>query len=90
MSHAAQISAIANQYLVSAACEILRVFMGSIFLMAFAKYSKNNPYYAELEKNDLPFVKLDDIEHTRGYQSQLVGDWILHGGPAYITGIDDN
>ena len=89
--HAAQILAIANQYLVSAPCEILRVFMGSIFLMAFAKYSNNNDScYSGHEKDDLPYVKLDDIENTtKGCQSPLVSDWILHGGPAYITGIDD-
>jgi hypothetical protein len=89
--HAAQILAIANQYLVSAPCEILRVFMGSIFLMAFAKYSNNNDsYYSEHEKDDLPYVKLDGIENTaKGCQSPLINDWILHGGPAYITGIDD-
>lgn len=88
--HAAQILAIANQYLVSAPCEILRVFMGSIFLMAFAKYSNNDPYYSELEKDDFPYVKLDEIENTtKGSQSPLISDWIQHGGPAYITGIDD-
>lgn len=90
--HAAQILAIANQYLVSAPCEILRVFMGSIFLMAFAKYSNNNNshYYSEHEEDGLQYVKLDDVENTtKGYQSRLISDWILHGGPAYISGIDD-
>ncbi|PCG93395.1 Transcription factor [Penicillium occitanis (nom. inval.)] len=88
--HAAQILAIADQYLVSAPCEILRVFMGSIFLMAFAKYNNNNDsYYSGHEKDDLPYVKLDDIENTaKGCQSPHISDWILHGGPAYITGID--
>jgi hypothetical protein len=89
--HAAQILAIANQYLVSAPCEILRVFMGSIFLMAFAKYSNNNNhYYSEYEKDGLPYAKLDDVENTtKGCQNRLISDWIHHGGPAYITGIDD-
>lgn len=87
--HAAQILAVANQYLVSAPCEILRVFMGSIFLMAFAKYSGDPGYYG-LGRDDFPYVKLDDIENaTEGSRSPLISDWISHGGPAYITGIDD-
>lgn len=87
--HAAQILAVANQYLVSAPCEILRVFMGSIFLMAFAKYS-GDPEYSGLGRDDFPYVKLDEIENTtKGSQSPLIHDWISHGGPAYITAIDD-
>ncbi|EED20705.1 conserved hypothetical protein [Talaromyces stipitatus ATCC 10500] len=86
--HAAQILAIANQYLVSAPCEILRIFMGSIFLMAFSKYS-TCPSYFELDKNDLPYVKLDEIQNTIGCQTPLISDWIRHGGPAYIADVDD-
>lgn len=36
--HAAQIVAVANDYLVSAPCEILRLFMGYTFLIVFAAY----------------------------------------------------
>lgn len=91
--HAAQILATANQYLVSAPCEILRVFMGSIFLMAFSKYSSSTSHhdFSGLDRRiSLQRVKLDEIENTtKGYQTQLINEWILHGGPAYITGIDD-
>lgn len=87
--HAAQILAVANQYLVSAPCEVLRVFMGSIFLMAFAKYGGNLDY-SEFGRDGFPCVRLDDIENTtKRCQSPLINDWISHGGPAYITGIDD-
>lgn len=87
--HAAQILAIANQYLVSAPCEILRVFMGSVFLMAFAKYSGVPDYY-DPNSSGLPCVKLDEIEDaTKKCHGPLISDWILHGGRAYITGIRD-
>ncbi|KAL1905108.1 hypothetical protein Sste5344_009158 [Sporothrix stenoceras] len=40
--HAAQIVAVANDYLVSAPCEILRLFMGYTFLIVFAAYCPNS------------------------------------------------
>ncbi|KAH7234591.1 fungal-specific transcription factor domain-containing protein [Fusarium solani] len=36
--HATQIVTIANEYLVSAPCEIMRVFMGYIFIIAYSTY----------------------------------------------------
>ncbi|GAD92017.1 conserved hypothetical protein [Paecilomyces variotii No. 5] len=87
--HAAQILAIANQYLVSAPCEILRIFMGSIFLMAFAKYSGSPVDYDGGNEPNLPSIKLDEIDDMGGRESQLVTNWIQHGGPACITGVED-
>ncbi|KAH8820153.1 fungal-specific transcription factor domain-containing protein [Xylogone sp. PMI_703] len=84
--HAAQIIAVANQYLVSAPCEILRIFMGCIFLMAFAKYG---PGILDLDINNRRQpVKLDEIDEL-GSKNQVVAEWISSGGPASIAGFDN-
>ncbi|KAL1870651.1 hypothetical protein Plec18167_007415 [Paecilomyces lecythidis] len=87
--HAAQILAIANQYLVSAPCEILRIFMGSIFLMAFSKYSGRPSDYDGGNALNQISIRLDEIDDMGGRESELVSNWIHHGGPACITGVED-
>lgn len=80
--HAAQIIGVADEYLVSAPCEILRVFMGCIFLIAFAKYSP-----AVWETGSASTVELDKISKEPG-QTELVNSWIRNGGTATIVGAD--
>ncbi|KAJ5585777.1 hypothetical protein N7450_005564 [Penicillium hetheringtonii] len=85
--HAVQITAVASEYLVSAPCEILRIFMGCIFLMTFAKYGRTS-----LDENSHDrsgsIVRLDDLA-VNDNQRRLIVDWIYHGGPASIAGLDD-
>lgn len=85
--HAVQITAVASEYLVSAPCEVLRIFMGCIFLMTFAKYGR-----ASLDKSSHdragPPVKLDDLA-VNDNQRRLIADWIQHGGPASIAGLEN-
>ncbi|KAH8689506.1 fungal-specific transcription factor domain-containing protein [Talaromyces proteolyticus] len=80
--HAAQIIGVAHEYMVSAPCEILRVFMGCIFLIAFAKYS---PVVAGTSSSRT--IKLDRISKDLG-QTELVDAWIRHGGIATIAGME--
>lgn len=84
--HAVQITAVASEYLVSAPCEILRIFMGCIFLMTFAKYGRTS-----LEKSSHragPPVRLDELA-VNDNQRRLIADWIQHGGPASIAGLEN-
>lgn len=81
--HAAQIIGVADEYLVSAPCEILRVFMGCIFLIAFAKYSP----VVSGSNNSSNAVELDKISKETG-QTGSVNAWIRHGGTATIVGAE--
>lgn len=80
--HAAQIIGVADEYLVSAPCEILRVFMGCIFLIAFAKYS---PVVSRTGSANT--VELGKISKEPG-QTELVNSWIRNGGTATIVGAE--
>jgi len=81
--HAAQIIAVANEYLVSAPCEIMRVFMGYIFLLAFAKYGPQPSADAGL---DACPVRLD-LSNQRDGQRTAITTWIDIGGPASIGAV---
>lgn len=84
--HAVQITAVANEYLVSAPCEILRIFMGCIFLMTFTKYGRTSLDKSSHDRAGAP-VRLDDLA-VNDNQRQLITDWIQYGGPATIAGLD--
>ncbi|KAJ5223328.1 hypothetical protein N7468_007870 [Penicillium chermesinum] len=86
--HAAQIHAVANEYVVSAPCEILRVFMGAILLLAFSKYCPKLAASDEGSASDRPMVFLDRLDPTNT-QAGLVEVWIKHGGPASLSGVSD-
>jgi hypothetical protein len=83
--HAAQIVAVANEFLVSAPCEIMRVLMGYIFILAFTKYGPK-PW------NDLqlghPPIQLDFPRYLRGHGNALI-TWIETGGHASIGTVHD-
>ncbi|KIW16077.1 hypothetical protein PV08_06128 [Exophiala spinifera] len=78
--HAAQIIAVANEYLVSAPCEILRVFMGYIFILAFAKFG---PQPSSNSNFDSSPVRLD-LSNRIADQRTAIAAWIQHGGFASI------
>lgn len=77
--HAAQIIYIANQYLVSAPCEILRIFMGYAFILAVAKYCPQS----SLSFGQGLCVRLDQACHD-DTQKGLVSEWIQYGGSAAV------
>lgn len=85
--HAVQITAVASEYLVSAPCEILRIFMGCIFLMTFAKYGRTSLHKSSHDRPGPP-VRLDDLA-VNDHQKNLITDWIQHGGQASIAGLED-
>ncbi|KAJ9641667.1 hypothetical protein H2204_002729 [Knufia peltigerae] len=78
--HAAQIIAVANEYLVSAPCEIMRVFMGYIFILAFAKFGPQPSSDSNLDSSP---VRLDLSNRVAG-QKAAIATWIQHGGYASI------
>ncbi|KAK5214342.1 hypothetical protein LTS03_004008 [Exophiala xenobiotica] len=78
--HAAQIIAVANEYLVSAPCEIMRVFMGYIFILAFAKFG---PQPSSKFNFDSTPVRLDLSNRIEG-QRTVITVWVENGGPASI------
>ncbi|OAL34627.1 hypothetical protein AYO20_06044 [Fonsecaea nubica] len=83
--HAAQIIAVANEYLVSAPCEIMRTFMGYIFILAFAKFGPqpcSDPGYASCP------VRLDLPNRIDG-QRTAIATWIENGGPASIGAVEN-
>ncbi|KIW90480.1 uncharacterized protein Z519_09126 [Cladophialophora bantiana CBS 173.52] len=83
--HAAQIIAVANEYLVSAPCEIMRTFMGYIFILAFAKFGPqpcSEPGYASCP------VRLDLPNRIDG-QRTAIATWIENGGPASIGAVEN-
>ena len=75
--HAGQIVAVANEFLVSAPCEIMRLFMAYIFILA---YSKHGPVSSKRSRD---MVRLDLSSRQRQLQ-QEVEDWIQLGGPAQV------
>ncbi|KAL2435607.1 hypothetical protein ABEF95_006334 [Exophiala dermatitidis] len=81
--HAAQMISVANEYLVSAPCEILRVFMGYIFLLAFAKFG---PQPVPEASFDSFAIQLDLPNRIQG-QRTAISTWIDVGGPASIGGV---
>ncbi|RBR09334.1 uncharacterized protein FIESC28_09942 [Fusarium coffeatum] len=83
--HATQIVAIANDYLVSAPCEIMRVFMGYIFIIAYSTYGPHGTL-ALSESNHI--VRLDLHDHNIS-QRRVVVKWIEAGGPASCGSVQD-
>lgn len=81
--HAAQILAIANEYLVSTPCEIMRIFMAYVFIMAYSVYGPK----ADRDPFAVP-VRLD-LSDQRPHHGQAVGDWMRHGGPARVGSVAD-
>ncbi len=81
--HAAQIVAVANEFLVSAPCEIMRVFMGYIFLLAFAKFG---PQTSSDHKFEMCAVRLDLSNRVEG-QKAAINAWFEVGGPASIGSV---
>lgn len=86
--HAAQIHAVANEYVVSAPCEILRVFMGSILLLAFSKYCPDLSALDEASAHGRPMVFLDRLDPTDNQEGQIER-WIKEGGPASLSGVSN-
>ncbi|KAI5457184.1 hypothetical protein BGZ63DRAFT_366069, partial [Mariannaea sp. PMI_226] len=82
--HAGQIVAVANEYLVSAPCEIMRLFMSYIFIVAYAQHL---PRCSDPSLNPIK-IRLDVASHLPE-QKQAVKDWIMYGGPARIGSADD-
>ncbi|OAA56339.1 Transcription factor [Niveomyces insectorum RCEF 264] len=86
VQHAAQIAAVAGDYLVSAPCEIMRVFMGYIFVIAFAKYF---PRGAALPYPDgAAAARLDILPHQL-QSTDAVNAWVENGGPASMGSVPD-
>ncbi|EFY93174.1 C2H2 type zinc finger domain containing protein [Metarhizium acridum CQMa 102] len=81
--HSGQIIAVANEFLVSAPCEIMRLFMAYIFAVAYVKYSPSS-----LRSRDGVHLRLDihsrDMEHKKA-----ATQWIQTGGPVQIGSADD-
>ncbi len=84
--HAAQIVAVANDYLVSSPCEILRLFMGYVFLIVFAAYCPSRHRFVDAVDTATaagPPLQLDVPSHRIASTSD-VDRWIAHGGPAAL------
>lgn len=81
--HAAQIISVANEYLVSAPCEIMRVFMGYIFILAFAMFGPQPSSDSNYESCP---VRLDVSTRIDG-QRTAITTWIENGGPASIGSV---
>lgn len=81
--HAGQIVAVANEYLVSAPCEIMRLFMSYIFIVAFAQH------YPRLERPATTFKVRLDVPNHHPDQMQAVEEWIQFGGRARIGSAED-
>lgn len=81
--HAAQIVGIANEYLVSAPCEIMRVFMAYIFILAYSTYG---PRFASSANDQVP-LRLDLPCHEHTSRRRSVADWVNTGGPAGLGSI---
>lgn len=84
--HAAQIVAVADEYVVSAPCEILRVFMGYLFIMAFARYGTHAHEMVDVQ--EFVPVKLDVPSPTQSQQEGM-SRWIEYGGAASLASIDN-
>lgn len=81
--HAGQIVAVANEYLVSAPCEIMRLFMAYIFIVAYVKYCPCSE-----ETGSGVQIRLD-IPNRHADDRKAVAEWIHRGGPAQIGSADD-
>lgn len=88
--HAAQIIAVANEYLVSAPCEIMRVFMGYIFILAFIRFGPRPSDTSLTNRNSLRHgqtpVRLDLANRVSGQKTAILS-WIDAGGPATIGAV---
>jgi len=81
--HAGQIVAVANEYLVSAPCEIMRLFMAYIFILTYAKYSaRSAEHYTGVK------VRLD-VTSRHADQRKAIAEWVQQGGPAQIGSAQD-
>ncbi|KAM0279744.1 hypothetical protein ACHAQH_004435 [Verticillium albo-atrum] len=80
--HAAQIIAVANEYLVSAPCEIMRAFMGYIFILAYSTYGPR----AQLLAGERASLRLDLPDH-QPTQKHATLEWIENGGPAGLGSV---
>ncbi|KND88047.1 hypothetical protein TOPH_07272 [Tolypocladium ophioglossoides CBS 100239] len=81
--HAGQIVAVANEYLVSAPCEIMRLFMAYIFIVAYVKYCPRCDETGSGVK-----IRLD-IPNRHADHRKAVAEWIHRGGPTQIGCADD-
>lgn len=79
--HAGQMLSVANDFIVSAPCEIMRLFMSYIFIIAFIKYCPAQ-HHAQFACRDGP-VQLDLLVEG-SERGEDVSNWIKHGGPASI------
>lgn len=77
--HAARIINIANQYIVSAPCEILRIFMGYAFLFAVARYCPQTSVSLGVGVS----VRLDQAWQD-DLQDEAMLEWIQFGGPMAV------
>lgn len=84
--HAAQIIAVADEYVVSAPCEILRVSMGYLFIMAFARFGTHPQ--KTIDVHDVESVKLDNLRPSQD-QQEAMSRWIEDGGSASLASIDN-
>ncbi|UNI24317.1 hypothetical protein JDV02_010074 [Purpureocillium takamizusanense] len=81
--HAGQIVAVATEYLVSAPCEIMRLFKAYVFILAYAKYSGYPAEHCNGVK-----VRLD-VPSRHADQEKAVAKYIQHGGQAQIGTAQD-
>jgi hypothetical protein len=87
--HAAQIIAMAREYFIHAPCETMRVFMGHIFILAYAKYGcPLSRGVEEQEHGRFPPVRLDQPT-WREEQTPAIDRWIEKGGPASVGSVED-
>lgn len=87
--HAAQIVAIALKFIVPAPCEILRVFVGYVFLMAFARYGPHGLCSLHPHDVDDPDQVRLDIAHPSPEQKKAIERWLQCGGRAAVGQIEN-
>ncbi|KAH8807130.1 fungal-specific transcription factor domain-containing protein [Xylogone sp. PMI_703] len=90
--HAAQIIAMAREYFIHAPCETMRVFMGQIFILAFAKYGAAQQQQKHMDAASATrpatvAVRLDEPT-WRENQKSAVNRWIEIGGPASVGSVN--
>jgi hypothetical protein len=81
--HAAQIVGRTHGFLVSAPCEILRIFMGFSFLLAYVAYGRRVPSGTGIATLQA-LIYLDATCMTEDQQGSLQ-HWLRNDGPAAIT-----
>src|ERR1700761_1049091 len=74
------------EYLVSAPCEIMRVFMGYIFILAFAKFGPQPASDSAYAYATCP-VRLDLPNRIDG-QRTAIATWVDNGGPWGIGAVE--